>query len=179
MKTATLALVGMLVLGTGAAQQPTAPDAQFTDATKIFLRASAGEKGEVDPAIAAFEALVRDEPRNPVHAAYLGSALSLRARDAWMPWNKLRYSEQGLDHIDRALELLKPEHDKLLSRGVPASMETRLVAAKTFVKLPDAIFHRRTAGTKLLADLLKHPALAATPAPFRASVELAAEEAAR
>lgn len=179
MKTAILALLSLLVLGPAAAQSPAASDVRFNDAAKIFLRASAGEASEVDPAIAAFEALVRAEPRNPVYAAYLGSALSMRARDAWMPWNKLRYTEQGLDHIDRALESLKPEHDKLLLRGVPASIETRLVAARTFVKLPDPIFHRRTAGKKLLADLLKHPALASAPAAFRASVQAAAEDAGR
>lgn len=179
MKAAFLALVAALAFGTAAAQPQASSGAPFDEAAKIFLRASAGEAGEVDPAIAAFEALVRAEPRNPVYAAYLGSALSMRARDAWMPWNKLRYTEQGLDHIDRALESLKPEHDKLLLRGVPASIETRLVAARTFLKLPDAIFHRRTAGKKLLADLLKHPALASAPAAFRTSVQLAAEEANR
>ncbi|MBI3372545.1 MAG: hypothetical protein HY017_12445 [Betaproteobacteria bacterium] len=177
MKASTLALAGMLLLSTATAQPPTASDAQFSDATKIFLRASTGETAEVDPTIAAFEALARAEPRNPVYAAYLGSALSLRARDAWMPWNKLKYTEQGLDHIDRALESLKPEHDKLLLRGTPASLETRLVAARTFIKLPDGIFHRRAAGKKLLADLIKHPAYAASPAAFQAAVRLAADEA--
>lgn len=179
MKAAFLSLIAAFALGDAAAQPPDAPEAPFNEAATVFQRAAAGEKGDVDRAIAAFEALVRAEPRNPVYAAYLGSALSMRARDAWMPWNKLRYTEQGLDHIDRALESLKPEHDKLLLRGVPASVETRLVAARTFVKLPDPIFHRRTAGKKLLTDLLKHPALASAPAAFRASVQLAAEEANR
>ena len=177
MKIATLALSALMIFGTAAAQPPSASDAPFNEAANVFQRAAAGEKKDVEPAIAAFEALARAEPRNPVYAAYLGSALSLKGRDAWMPWNKLKYTEQGLDHIDRALDALKPEHDKLLLRGVPASIETRLVAARTFIKLPDGIFHRRAAGKKLIADLSRHPALAPSPAPLRAAVPLAAEEA--
>ena len=179
MQRTILVLGAALALATAAAQPSVANDAPFNEAATVFRRAASGETGDVESAIAAFEALARAEPRNPVYAAYLGSALSMRARDAWMPWNKLKYTEQGLDHIDRALDSLKPEHDKLLLRGIPASIETRFVAARTFVKLPDAIFHRRTAGNKLLAELLKHPALATTPAAFRAAVQLAAEEAGR
>ena len=94
-----------------------------------------------------------------------------------MPWNKLKYAEQGLDDIDRALNSLKPEHDKQSLRGTPASLETRLVAARTFIKLPDGIFHRRAAGKKLIDALIKHPAFATSPAAFQSAVRLAADEA--
>ena len=94
-----------------------------------------------------------------------------------MPWDKMKYSEQGLDHIDRALATLKPDHDRQLVRGVPVSLETRFVAASTFVKLPDGIFHRRAAGQKLLDELLRNPALAAAPEAFRSAVQRTAAEA--
>ncbi len=154
-----------------------ADDPSFPAAAARFLRAAAGDKSEVDGAIGAFESLVQTDPKQPVYEAYYGAALTLRARDAWMPWNKVKYSEEGLDRIDHALAALKPEHDKLLLRGVPAALETRLVAANTCLKLPDGIFHRRAQGRRLVAELLKNPALPATPEAFRAAVQAAAAEA--
>ena len=156
-----------------------AADVPFADAVQIFMRASGGQEKEVEPAIAAFDALARAEPRNPVYAAYLGSAIALKGRDSWMPWNKMKYVDDGLDHLDRALAALKPEHDITLLRGVPMGIEARLAAANTFLKLPDVIFHRRAQGRKLVAELLNHPALPTAPAGIRAAVDAAAAEAAR
>jgi hypothetical protein len=42
-----------------------------------------------------------------------------------------------------------------------------MVAAATFVALPDGIFHRRAAGKSLLAELRRSPLLATAPAGFR------------
>jgi hypothetical protein len=165
-----------LLLATGIAA---AADLPFAEALQVFMRAQQGQEKDVEPAVAAFEALTRAEPRNPVYASYLGSAVALKARDALMPWNRIKYAEQGLDQLDRALASLKPEDDKALLRGVPMGMEARLVAANTFMRMPDGIFHRRGQGRKLVADLLKNPALAGVPAGFRAAVDAAAAEATR
>ena len=166
-----------LLAGSAAAQSPAGSPAPFADAVKTFQQARSGDSSRIEPAIAAFDALAKAEPQQPLYAAYLGSALGLKAGDAWMPWSKVKYSEEGLDHLDRALAALKPEHDGQLVRGVPVSLETRLVAASMFVKLPDSIFHRRAAGLKLLDELLRNPALASAPAEFRATVQKAAEAA--
>ncbi len=175
MKPILALLAAFLLAGTAAAQSPNASQEQFTEAFKIFQQARGGDSGRIEPAVAAFEALVRADPKQPLYAAYLGSALGLKAGDAWMPWTRMRYSEQGLDQIDQALAALKPEHDKQLLRGVPVSVETRFVAAITFVKMPDVIFHRRSTGRKLFDELLKSPAFAAAPAEFRVAVQRAAD----
>ena len=168
-----------LILALGAALPlHAAPEAQFSQAFGLFQQARSGQENRIEPAIAAFDALAKAEPAHPVFAAYLGSAISLKARAAWMPWNKMKFSEEGLDHVDRALASLKPEHDRLLLRGVPLSLETRLVAANLFLALPDGIFHRRASGRKLLDAMLKDPALASAPEPFRASVQRTVAQAA-
>ena len=172
-------LAALLLAATAAAQSPSAPPAQFIEAFKAFQEARGGNSGRIEPAIAAFEALAQADPKQPLYAAYLGSALGLKAGDAWMPWTKMRYAEQGLDRVDQALSALKPEHDTQSLRGVPVSLETRFVAANMFVKVPDAIFHRRSTGKKLFDELVKSPALALAPAEFRAAVDAAAAEAAR
>lgn len=149
-----------------------AADAGLDAALREFDAARADEK-RLDTAIAALRALPADPQRAPLQSACLGSALAMQGKAAWMPWNKLKYTEHGLDQLDAALAMLKPEHGAVLVRGVPVSLQTRLVAAATFVAVPDGLFHRRADGRKQLAALRADPLLAATPAAFRAEVDAA------
>lgn len=141
-------------------------------ALREFDAARADEK-HVDAAVDALRALPADPPRQPMQAAYLGSAMAMQGKAAWMPWNKMKYTEQGLDQIDAALAMLKPEHGAVMVRGVPVALQTRLAAAVTFVSVPDGLFHRRADGRKQLAALRADPLLAAAPASFRAEVDAA------
>ena len=160
-----------------AAQQlVSSAESAFLSAFSLFQRASNGDKDQVEPAIAAFEKLSASDPKQPLFGAYLGSALSVRARDALMPWTKMKAAEEGLDHIDKALRQLKPECDTQSLRGVPVSLETRMLAARTFLILKDDIFHRRNSGKSLLEQVQKNPALATTPQNFQASVLITAAQ---
>jgi hypothetical protein len=170
---------GLLVAALAAAQPASTPERAFIEAAQLVQRASAGDVKAIDGAVAAFEALTRAEPANPLYEAYLGSATGLKAREAWMPWSKVKYAEQGLDHVDRALQALKPEHERQLVRGAPMAVETRIVAARMFLRVPDEFFHRRAAGKKLIAEVLKDPRFASAPAALRAAAHLGAAEAAR
>jgi len=164
--------------GSAAAQAPApAPEAAFIEAVQLVQRASAGDAKAIDGAVEAFEKLSRSDPSHPLYAAYLGSATGMKAREAWMPWSKLKYAEQGLDHVDRALQALKPEHERQLMRGAPVAIETRIVAARMFLRVPDEFFHRRGAGKKLIAEVLKDPQFAASPEPLRAVARAVAAEA--
>lgn len=179
MEFATFAISLFLAAGNAAAQPAQTPEAAFIEAVQLVQRASAGEAKAIDGAVEAFERLSRSQPNHPLYAAYLGSATGMKAGNAWMPWTKMKYGEQGLDHVDRALQALKPEHDRQLMRGAPVGIETRIVAARMFLRVPDEIFHRRAAGRRLIAEIFKHPEFAASPAPLRAVAHLAAAEAAR
>ena len=177
-----LAAVKLLVVGAVLALPPTAPiivpfaqaapavDAGFEAALREFDAARA-DATHLDAAIAALRDLPSDPQRQPLAAACLGSAMAMQGKAAWMPWNKMKFTEQGLDQLDAALAMLKPEHAGVLVRGVPVSLHTRLVAAATFVAVPNGLFHRRADGRKQLAALRADPLLAAAPAAFRAEVE--------
>ena len=52
-----------------------APEAQFADAVKTFQQARDGQDSQIEPAIAAFEALAKAAPAQPLFAAYLGCGL--------------------------------------------------------------------------------------------------------
>lgn len=139
----------------------------FQSAQAEFTRALKGDSDAVEPAMELFRALSASDPANPLLAAYYGSAQTLRARDAWMPWNKMKYSEEGLDTIDSALRMLKPEHDAQRTRGVPVSVETRLVAARTFLALPKFL-NRGEQGRNLVADTIASPVFQSTPQAVQA-----------
>ena len=144
----------------------------FEAALNHFNRARAGNTGELDTAIAAFQTTPDNPALKPLYTAYLGSARTLQGKAAWLPWKKLKLTEQGLDDIDQALAALRPDHDGVLVQGTPVSLATRMVAAATFVAVPDSLFHRRAAGKTLLAELRRSPLSAPAPTGFQA--ELAA-----
>lgn len=168
-----LLLALMLLAIGGLASQAFAqvtPEVALEAAISHFNRARQGDADQLEPAIAAFRAVPGNPALQPIYAVYRGSALTLAGKAAWMPWNKMKFTDQGLDSIDQALAALRPEHDRLLVQGTPLSLVTRMVAAATFVAVPDGIFHRRAAGKSLLAELRRNPLLAAAPGGFRAEL---------
>ena len=152
--------------------------AAFLSAQTQFDRGVAGDDAALDTAYTLFEKLLIEQPGHPLYLAYLGSSHTLKGRAAWMPWNKLKYVEQGLHFIDKGLAQLKPEHDQALLRDVPVSIETRLVAISTFLGIP-GFFNRFDSAKELLQSTLADPAFAATPPTVQASFYLQAAQVAR
>lgn len=165
-----LALVGTTLAGAAVG----APgDENFDTAFVRFQLAAAGDASAVDDAAARFARLSDATPQDPVLRAYAGATTALRATTTWLPWRKLAFADDGLALIDQALAQLAPVHDAPARRGVPASLETRFVAASTFLGLP-AMFKRQERGARLLAELLSDPRLDLAPLGFRATVWLRA-----
>jgi hypothetical protein len=155
------------------------PREAYEAAFGIFQKAAnGGDEPTIVSAAEQFGRLAAGEPADPVLLAYSGAATAMRANTTMLPWRRLAFADEGLGQIDKALAMLGNEHDTLLHRNVPASLETRFVAASTFLRLP-SMFNRHARGARLLDDVLKSPLLAASPLPFRAAVWLrAADEAA-
>ncbi|HET7864983.1 MAG TPA: hypothetical protein VFL86_11315 [Burkholderiaceae bacterium] len=165
-----LALAGIALAGT-AVGAPT--DEDFNTALERFRLAAGGDTSAVDDAAARFSQLSDAAPQDPVLRAYAGATTALRATTRWLPWRKLAFAEDGLALIDQALAQLTPAHDAPAHRGVPASLETRFVAANTFLGLP-AMFKRQERGARLLAELVGDPRLEQAPLGFRVTVWLRA-----
>jgi hypothetical protein len=149
-----------------AAPQEVAPQG-YVEARQQFLAGVAGDAKARDNAIATFTQLATAHPGHPLLAAYAGCATALAGRDAMAPWNKMKYSEDGADTIEKALAQLTPAHDEALFQGSPESVETRMVAASTLLALPD-FMNRRAAGKRALDAALKSPVFNQAPAPVRA-----------
>jgi hypothetical protein len=150
-------------------------DAQFQPAQEQFLAATRGDEAAIEKSATTFAALLAQEPGNPVLMAYSGAATSLLATTTLLPWKKMRYAEDGLAQLDKALTLLTPAHNMPVLQGVPAALEVRFTAASTFLAVP-GFMNRGARGTKLLGEVLASPLLSATPPAFRGTVWMKAAE---
>jgi hypothetical protein len=146
------------------------PDAEITSrfeqAAHTFEQARAGSAAAVGPAQAAFKQLLDQDATNPLFMAYYGTTFAMQARDGGLPWQKIKLVNQGVGYIDKALSLLGPQHDTEQLRGVPVSLETRLVAIATFVSLP-SFFKRMPAAKQQLATAMSSPLFATASAELR------------
>jgi hypothetical protein len=140
--------------------------AKFLRAAQTFEQARAGSAKATPLAQAAFQDLLNEDPNNPLYLAYYGSTLSMQARDGRLPWQKVKEIHDSIATINRALALLRPEHDHMQTRGMPVSLETRLVAIATFVALP-AVFHCMPTAREQLAIALGSPLFASAPQELR------------
>lgn len=166
MKAKFSALLLALFTMVGSAQAAT--EEQFSAAFQQFQIAQRDDAG-IEASVEQFSKLLAAEPGHPLLMAYTGAATTLRARAAMMPWKKMSHAEDGLAQIDKALQLLQPPHDQQLHRGTAVSLETRFVAANTFLNLP-SMFNRHARGAKLLADVQASPLFTQAPAGFQNAV---------
>ena len=142
----------------------------FAQAQTLFEQALQEQDGALDQALRQFEALSEQHPENPVYRAYLGACMTLLGRDAWMPWNKMRYTEHGLDKLDQALKTLDERHDNRSLAGTSLRLQTMLIAATTFLNLPEHIFHRHARGARILGKIMHDPKYTSSSAAFKKAV---------
>lgn len=142
----------------------------FAEAQQIFMQARDGRYGALEKATEKFKTLVERNTANPLYQSYLGACLAMKGKAAWMPWNKLLYTEQGLDKIDAALTSL-PSITGDTVEDNQMRLETRYVAAETFIRIPDEIFHRSSMGKRLLKEVTSSPGYSKTTVEFRAVVD--------
>ena len=119
-----------------AAEEEPPPELKALREEGIALH-DAARDGEGDAAGAAVEALERYLKRFPQDGearAYLGSAYALRGRDASSVVNKMRYTNRGLRHLDRALD------------AAPRNFTVRIIRARVNARLPK-MFDRNEAAT--------------------------------
>ncbi len=125
---------------------------EFQQAHQYFLSYINETGSSFDQVWDNFEKLDADYPDHPAVQVYFGSMETLKARNAWMPWNKIKWVEQGLDRIDRALSLLEPEHKQQFLITSPVMLDTQLTAASTFLAVP-SFLNRLQDGKDLFADI--------------------------
>src|SRR5690606_29233713 len=122
--------------------------------------AAQGEAALVDSVFGQLNRLIEKEGATPLSLVYLGSTQTLQGRDAFLPWNKMKFTEQGLSTINKGLALLHTLPSSLEKQeriqGLPESYLVRAMAAATFTALPD-MFNHFERGYDLYLNLLDEP----------------------
>jgi hypothetical protein len=169
--TGATALIAVLALLSVTPLQAAPDAALYASARARFQPALDGDNSAIEPAAEQLKAMSDAEPTDPVLRAYAGAAASMRARTTFLPWRKMSYTEDGLAQIDKALVQLTPEHETAPTGAVPVALETRFIAASSFLALP-SMFNRGARGEQLLTQVLQAPALGGSAPDFQAKVWL-------
>ena len=159
------ALFSVLMTPTGA------NELSIDAALKTFQQAASGDKAAVGQGIEQYKALLRLQPTQVMYKARLGSLTTMLARDAWAPWKKMSYTEQGLEYIDIALDGLTAKHQQQQIGGLNVAIDVRYTAVVTFSNLPD-FFHRWGHAERLLAQITEEANFTESPGGFQAEVWL-------
>lgn len=152
-------------------------ETEFGAALQLYQRAVEGERSATRDAEQSLALLVEQYPSDPVAQLLHGSSQTLRGRDAWMPWNKLSYTEDGLEQMSNALRLLDDEHWAHHFESLPVPIYVRMVAGINFVEVPD-MFGRFEQGYELLQQLSEDSVVAQLPAEAQSVIHYYAARAA-
>tara|TARA_Y100001960_G_scaffold128215_1_gene136512 strand:+ start:3791 stop:4465 length:675 start_codon:yes stop_codon:yes gene_type:complete len=148
------------------------------EALSMYNQAAQGDEEMVEAAYDALKSTLDKEGATPLTLVYLGSTETLQGRDAFLPWNKMKYVEKGLATIDKSLTLLnsieQPVAEQARVQGLPEAYLTRAMAATTYTSLPD-MFNHFERGYDLYLDLLSeeefsHQNFAATAWIYRYAI---------
>ncbi|MDB1124052.1 hypothetical protein [Vibrio algarum] len=123
-----------------------------------YNQAAQGDESQVEIVYQQLQSGMKRDGADALSLVYLGSTQTLMGRDAFMPWNKMKYTEQGLATITKGLDLLStentPTNEQLRIQGIPESILTRAIAASTFTSLPE-MFNHFERGYDLYLNLLR------------------------
>ena len=78
----------------------------------------AGNDDAVDKGFTCLDKVLQLDPSNAVALAYRGSLWTLRARDAWWPFTKMKDVDKGIDEMDKAVDLAPDNISVRLVRGI-------------------------------------------------------------
>ena len=172
-KTFRFLLLPWALLATGLIPAFAAPDSDpaYQLAMLEFTRAGNGDSSAVQSALDKFVRLKEKYPGDALILARAGSLVTMQARDAWMPWNKMRFAEQGLDQLDQALAAVEKQGQATTGDGISYTQQVDLVAAITFSQLPK-FFNRHGQAERLFRKLVNTQEKLTTPAAFQAQVWL-------
>lgn len=150
-----LLVLGVFPFGAHAEQTPT-----FDSAYALYLKvAKDGDKSSLTAANRQFQALVDQNRADPVALFYLGNTNTLKAKYTWKVWAKVSLLERGLQQMDKAIALLKPEHANQRVGGMPVDLKLKASAGVAFTKVPK-FTNRFDQGVLLINEVLNDERMA-------------------
>ena len=132
------------------------------DAYENYLTAVDGGKKASKETAKLFEQLNKDYPGEPGILVLYGGSQTLQGRDAWAPWKKLKFTENGLDRMEKAVALLETSHREQVLGDLPLDLQVKTLTGITYVSVPD-FFNRFDQGRQLLGEVVNDQRLADMP----------------
>ena len=108
---------------------------------------------------------------------FFGSTGTLVGRDSWWPWNKLRYTENGLARIEKSLIMLGDKSLPNVFGYIPMDIYMKASAAVTYTQVP-RFFGYFDKGSELFDKLQDDARFQAIPLPAKTWVHYYATQAA-
>ena len=130
---------------------------------QVFAEAEK-DPSKLNAAFVVAEQTLKVLPNDPIALVYKGSLDTQRAREAWMPWNKLGYLKEGLDLMDQAIDIATRA-----SVNPDTLLEVRMVRALTSARIP-VVFGRGSIARGDLTYVLTQPGFKGMKAQDQASV---------
>lgn len=125
-----------------------------------YNQAVAGDDAKVESAYQSLVQLIEQQGAKPLSLVYLGSTQTLQGREAFLPWKKMKYTEQGLATIDKGLSMLDTlplnVDQQLRVQGLPERYLSQAMAAVTYTSLP-TMFNHFDRGYDLYLTMLTEP----------------------
>lgn len=142
-----------------------------------YIAASSGDRDAFERAFEGYDQWVKEDPKSPTAQAYYGGVLTLKGRDSWMPWNKMKHTEKGLDIMAKAVDLIESSPAATDGWALAERVDVLSLAGINFTQVPD-MFGRFEEGNELLQGLVDSEQLLALPIQAVAHVYFFAGQAA-
>ncbi len=172
-------ILAVALLSAGPTKAQSSDDAALAAAMDSAYRlldvANEDNTPAIEKANEAYEQIFKRHRSHPLVMAYTGASRAMLAYTTLLPWKKIRHVEDGLSLVDKSLQLLTPENDVVWPTGAPVILETRFVAAKTFLDLP-GFFNRGPRGETLLKQVLEDKNFDRSPLILRGQAWLQAAQ---
>lgn len=142
-----------------------------------FLDATAGDNDANDHVLDAVESLLIQYPGDPLLTAYYGSCMSIKARDAWLPWNRAKFSQMGINSLNTSLNQLSDESFNKPYYGLNEGLYVQSLAAISFTNMSDSL-EQQERGFNMLKSMMTSNELGYYPFGPRAWIHIGAVKAA-
>lgn len=157
--------------------QATAGEERHSALLPEYIAASDGDSDARERAFEGYEQWVKESPESPTAQVYYGGVFALKGRDAWMPWNKMRHTEKGLDIMAKAVGLIEKTPAASDRSSLAERVDVLSMAGINFTQVPK-FFGRFGEGYDLLTTLVESEDLSMLPIESVAHVYYFAGQAA-
>ena len=133
------------------------------DMIKLYNAVGQGESSQTNELHQQLSGLNEADPQDASTLFYLGASETLKGRDAFWPWSKLKWTENGLARMDKALMMITDDDWQHQYQQMPLALQMQAQAAIVYTSVPD-MFAVNERGNQLFEQVFADPRFQQIPA---------------